>query len=99
MVCGYDIFHKKRCKSMLAFNATINITATRQWQTSVMQEEGNEIASGLEEIVSEALQAFKTQNKRYPERLVVYRDGVSDSQKPVVPKSELSQIKQAFARD
>ena len=53
MICGYDVWRKKRVKSVLAFNATMNKQATRYWQTSIEQED--EIASGLEEILDQAL--------------------------------------------
>jgi aubergine len=29
MICGYDVFHKKRAQSILAFNATVDQEGTR----------------------------------------------------------------------
>jgi aubergine-like protein len=46
--------------------------------------------------MSDALQEFKNVNKRYPNKVIIYRDGVGQSQQSAVLTHELPQIQQAF---
>ena len=80
-VIGYDVFHAKRKKSQLAFNSTVDRGFTRYWHTSIQQDEMQEIATQLQQVVVKSLEAFKTHNNVYPKQLVIFRDGVGDSQK------------------
>lgn len=43
----------------------------------------------LEELASEALTEFKKKNGYYPENVIIYRDGVGDSQRKAVLLYEL----------
>ena len=45
-----------------------------------------------------ALNEFKQQNGLFPQKIIVYRDGVSDGQKRVVLNQELCQIKSAIEK-
>lgn len=58
--------------------------------------ENVEIASHLTQIIQEMIEQFHKINKVYPEKLVFYRDGVGESQKSVVMKSEIEQIDAAL---
>lgn len=98
MVCGMDIFHKQGTgsKSILAFTASLNQTVTRYWSSAKVQDEGQEISNTLQQIVSEALTEFKAKNGVFPMQMVIYRDGVGDSQQKAVLLYELPQIKLAI---
>ena len=61
-----------------------------------MQEEGQEISNTLQELTSEALNVFKEKNGCYPHNIVIYRDGVGESQQKAVLLFELPQIKKAI---
>ena len=67
MIVGYDIFHKRGHNSQLALCATVSRTGTKYWSKSVEQiQEAQEIVTQLDDIVSEALEAFKAHNGIYP---------------------------------
>jgi len=65
----------------------------------VEQDEMQEIAKQLEQVMVDALAAFKSANGIFPAQLIFIRDGVGDSQKQIVVTDELNQIKAALARD
>ena len=50
----------------------------------------------MQQIVSEALTEFKNKNGTYPHQMVIYRDGVGDSQQKAVLLYELPQVKLAI---
>lgn len=54
----------------------------------------------MKEMVKERLQAYKAKNKeRYPDNIMYYRDGVSDSQYASVKRDELTAIRDAYAEE
>ncbi|CDW90249.1 macronuclear development protein 1 [Stylonychia lemnae] len=97
MIVGYDIHHKKRQKSLLAICVTINQQANRYW-SKVYEQSGemDEIVKGLDKVFIEAMEAFKLHNKVYPQQIIIYRDGVGESQKKVVISQEIDQIQKAL---
>ena len=78
MVCGYDVFHKAKSNSYLAFCGTVNRSFNRYWSSYIQQREYQEIAEQLQNVMSEALDGFKKLNGIYPKQLVFYRDGVGE---------------------
>ena len=91
MVCGIDVYHKvgNGAKSILAFTASMNKRATQFWSGAKIQDEGQEIGNSLEELMAQALTEFKKKNTVFPANVVVYRDGVGDSQRKAVLLYEL----------
>jgi hypothetical protein len=68
MVIGYDIHHKKRQKSTLAFNATMDRNFCRYWSRSFEEEEGQEFGTKLESTLLAAMEAFaKSNNGTFPQ--------------------------------
>lgn len=54
----------------------------------------------MKEMVIERLQAYKAKNEeRYPDNIMYYRDGVSDSQYASVKRDELTAIRNAYAEE
>jgi aubergine-like protein len=98
MICGMDTFHKQGTgsKSILAFTASLNKEVTNYYSSAKIQDEGQELSNTLQKIVSEALTAFKNKNGVYPMQVVIYRDGVGDSQQRAVLMYELPQVKEAI---
>ena len=83
MVCGMDVYHNtgKNSKSILAFCASVNDRATQYWSCVKVQENiGEELSNTLEEIMNEALIEFKKKNGKFPNKIIIYRDGVGNSQ-------------------
>ena len=66
MVVGYDVFHKPKANSYLAFCATVNRNFNQYWSSYIQQREYQEIAEKLQSVMVEALEAFKTSNGVYP---------------------------------
>lgn len=83
MICGMDVFHSTALgkKSVFALTASVNPTATKYWSTSVIQDElGQEAIHSLCNGMTKACEAFKTNNQKFPERIIFYRDGVGEGQ-------------------
>ena len=55
MVIGYDVHHKKRTKSVMAFNATMDRDYCRYWSRSCEQEENQEYCTNLQQTITEAI--------------------------------------------
>jgi len=98
MVVGIDVFHKTAMKkdSLLAFCATVNRHFSRYWSTIDVHPPGEEIGKGIQTAVTNSLKAFKDINKRFPSRIIVYRDGVSDSQRKTIEEIEVKAFYRAF---
>jgi len=95
MVCGLDVFHQTSMgkKSVLGFCASVDKTSTKFFSKSLVQEVGQEIGQEFEGIVKQACLKFKDVNGTLPGRVIVYRDGVSDSQISAVCAYEIQQLK------
>jgi len=81
MICGMDAFHetKTNCQSVIGFVSTYNRSATKYWSKAVVQPEiGQEMCLSLKMLMSKALSQFRQMNGTYPERVVLYRDGVGE---------------------
>jgi len=100
MICGLDVFHATNLgkKSVLALSASMNNSATTYWSTSVVQDDvGQEASNTLCNGMTNACEAFKRINGKYPARIIFYRDGVGEGQVEGVCRAEISQIKQAVS--
>lgn len=89
MIVGYDVFHKMKAKSYLAYCATINRNFTKYWSDYKQQAEYQEIADQLQNVVEQSVDAFKASNGIYPKQMIFYRDGVGEGQKIAIMKNEL----------
>ncbi|KAI0313100.1 Piwi-domain-containing protein [Amylostereum chailletii] len=63
-----------------------------------LQKSKQEGIAELADMMIERLQAFKRRSKSLPERIMVFRDGVSEGQYDKVLREELPQIFEAFKR-
>lgn len=99
MVVGIDVFHQTSMKknSLLAYCATVNKHFSRYWSTINLHAPGEEIGQGIQTAVKDSLLDFKETNKGiFPSRIIVYRDGVSDSQKKTLKEIEIKAFLRAF---
>ena len=102
MVCGLDAYHdgEDGLLSVLGFVASYNRTCTKYWSSSQMtQRPGDEIATGLQGMVVQALNHFREANGSLPDRVIIYRDGVDrgDPQMQAMKEVEVEQLKKACA--
>ena len=102
MVIGIDVFHDTvlRAKSVLGFVASIHPAFINYYNTTRIHERsGQEIAGHVGDCLREALLAFHkaTQNRFMPEVIIVYRDGVADSQIEAAKNFEVNSMKATIA--
>lgn len=99
MICGIDTYHDsaKKHGSVCAFIATCNATHTKYFSRATLQETHQELSSNLSITVKSACEHYKRVNGFFPEKLIIYRDGVSDGQLSLVKEHEIPQIEKAFA--
>lgn len=100
MICGIDTYHEAGHKGITVggFVASLNSEFTHWWSKPTIQEKREELVNGLIASMEAALTAFKSHNGYYPDRVIMFRDGVGDGQLPFVQTYEVPQIKQAFKR-
>jgi aubergine-like protein len=98
MVIGMDVCHRvgKSRKSVLGFVASLDKYIGKFYCNSVSQGEKQEIAFSIEKLFQEAMQQFKSKNGVAPERIIVYRDAVSEGQSEVTLRTEVPQLEQAI---
>lgn len=99
MICGIDTYHDSERKkaSVCAFIATYNQEKTRFFSRATIQETHQELSNNLTITVKSACEFYKKQNGAYPDKIIVYRDGVGDGQLKAVVDYEIPQIQKAFA--
>ncbi|KAJ3607294.1 hypothetical protein NHX12_025604 [Muraenolepis orangiensis] len=98
MVIGVDVHHdpNKKNQSVMGFVASLNSLLTQWYSRVSFQGPHEEIINGFQVCLLAALQKFYEVNHNLPEKIVVYRDGVSDSQLKVVTAHEVPQILKSF---
>ncbi|KAJ8285884.1 hypothetical protein GJAV_G00032070 [Gymnothorax javanicus] len=98
MVIGVDVHHdtSKKNRSVMGFVASLNSALTRWYSRVTFQMPNEEIIHGFRVCLLAALQKYYELNHTFPEKIVVYRDGVSDGQLPTVEKFEIPQLLKCF---
>jgi len=99
MVVGFDVYHDSltKGKSIGGFVASTNKYLTRYYSKITSQTSHHEICSQLKASMTGALRKYNEINSTFPDRIIVYRDGVGDGQLREVYEHELPQYKSAFA--
>eukprot|EP01034_Spumella_vulgaris_P035704 gene35704-44031_t len=104
MLMGIDVSHPDfssglmtNRKSVAAVVASIDRSATKYVAHISAQSSGVEMVAALTDATKAHLDKFKQVNGCYPEHIVVFRDGVSDSQFDAVLASELPALHDALA--
>ncbi|XP_050023605.1 piwi-like protein 1 [Dermacentor andersoni] len=95
MVIGYDTYHDagSRNRSAGAFVASMNRTFTRWYSRVSFHASHQELGSTLALHLQDALRKYAQVNDgASPERIIFFRDGVSDGQIPQVREWEIDQI-------
>ncbi|KAG7489427.1 piwi 2 [Solea senegalensis] len=98
MVVGVDVHHdtSKKHQSVMGFVASVNSSLTRWYSRVTFQTPTEELISGFRVCLLAALQKYHEVNHNLPEKIVVYRDGVSDGQLKVVEQHEIPQLIKCF---
>ena len=84
---------KNRGKSVLGFCATLDTSLSQYYSnTAIQPHSGQEVAYSLNVLFLQALQKFHQFRGQLPEKIVVFRDGVSESQFDAVRNLEVRSI-------
>lgn len=97
MICGIDTYHDagNKSNSISAFVASQNRAYTRWYSRAVVQSKKEEFINGLCASLKFALDAYKKLNGCYPDRIIIFRDGVSDGQLKICSEYEIPQMREA----
>ncbi|KAM4577681.1 LOW QUALITY PROTEIN: piwi-like protein 2 [Odontesthes bonariensis] len=98
MVIGVDVHHdtSKSHQSVMGFVASVNSSLTRWYSRVTFQAPNEELINGFIVCLLAALQKYYEVNHNLPEKIVVYRDGVSDGQLKMVEQYEIPQLIKCF---
>lgn len=98
MVVGIDVYHDKTRKSgsVAGVVASLNDSLSRYFSRAVFQGEGQEIMDALKTAFVDCLIKYWEVNHRWPQHIVVFRDGVGDGQLEVAEKHEAEQFIRTF---
>jgi aubergine-like protein len=98
MIVGIDVYHKieKGYKSIAGFVSSLNVEQTRWYSKVCFQMVGQELADTLKTAFAASLRKYKEVNNFLPEKIFVFRDGVSEGQLPMVNEHEVSQLRSCF---
>jgi len=79
MVVGMDVCHGGK-NSIVGFVATTNDTCTSFYQDIICQAKGQEIVTeDLDRVYRNALNEFNQVNGAFPEKIMIFRDGVGEA--------------------
>ncbi|CAK9832967.1 Piwi-like protein Ago3 [Anthophora retusa] len=100
MICGIDVYHagvgQSTKGSVAGFVASLDKLLTT-WHSKVcLQGKHQELVDMLQICLISSIKAYYKHNKRYPDRIIVYRDGVGDGQIDTVIKYEVKQFLATF---
>ncbi|KAF7762168.1 hypothetical protein Agabi119p4_8761 [Agaricus bisporus var. burnettii] len=100
MVVGIDVTHPgvmaiKGTPSIAAVVASVDRDCVQFPASLRRQESRKEMVTDLKEMMIERLNAFHSKSGRYPERILIYRDGVSEGQFASVIEEELPAVVEA----
>ena len=111
MVVGIDVYtdtSEKTKRTVTAFvssmnanvtvpgDANINVGCTRWFSRCMMETTVQKYSDWLHIMMAGALNKYREKNNSLPDRIFVYRDGVSDSQFDLLKTIEIEPMKEAF---
>ncbi|ORZ05957.1 Piwi domain-domain-containing protein [Lobosporangium transversale] len=98
MILGADVTHPapgENKPSVVAVVGSMDHNAFRYAGRLKVQESRVEVIEGLKFLVYHLLVAFKDRNRVYPQRILFYRDGVSEGQYEQVMRTEVQAVREA----
>jgi len=106
MIIGVDVSHDKKQAgaygktipgSTIGFCASYDRNFTKFFSLKAHQGSNEEYVKCSASLLEQALNHYSRVNKRYPKSVIVFRDGVGDSQLDVFVNREISEYSKAFA--
>ncbi|KAJ7021433.1 argonaute-like protein [Mycena alexandri] len=108
MMVGIDVSHpsptsREGAPSIAAVVASVDdnfvqFPASLRIQRPDPNRESKEMLSELRDMIIERLLLYENKNKVLPQRIIVFRDGVSEGQFDIVVREEKAQILEAFVK-
>lgn len=102
MVCGIDVYHpgigQGRRGSVAGFVASMDKLLTSWYSKICLQGPNQELVDLLQICFIASINAYKKHNGSYPNRIIVYRDGVGDGQIDTIRNYEVKQLLSTIAR-
>jgi aubergine-like protein len=93
MIVGADVFHKSMHESVTSVVSTYDKDFTSYYsQTSVQKRKGDDTLYNIAESVKNAARRYVKENKAPPNLIVVFRDGVGQSQIDSVREKEVQTL-------
>lgn len=101
MIVGIDVYHKseKKYNSITGFVSSLNHDQTRWYSKVCFQMVGQELTDTLKIAFMQSLKKYQEVNNFLPDKIFIYRDGVSEGQLSHVADHEVAQLRSCFASD
>ncbi|XP_015367176.1 PREDICTED: protein argonaute-3-like [Diuraphis noxia] len=99
MIVGIDVYHEKgkQMSSVVGFVASMDKTFTEWYSVAAMQRSTHqELMKSVQDAFHKVVIQFKAKNGLLPEKIIIYRDGVSDGDLKQVEEIELSDLIESF---
>lgn len=105
MIIGIDVIHMvgRNKHSLVGFTATLDRYMSKYFVSSTSKPNPKkkklvDITFELEPLFQKAILRFKEENKVAPQRIVVYRDSISEGQNEILLRKEVPQLAQAISK-
>jgi len=103
MLVGIDVTHPSPGSGSTAPSVAGVVANTdrylAQWPASIRRQEGRkEMVTDIGDMIGERLELWRKKNQRLPNKVIVYRDGVSEGQFQLVLDQELPGFHAAFKK-
>ena len=94
MFAGVDVYHdpNRQGKSCVAVVASVNAACSKWYSKVAFQSTSEEVVHTLQASLLAAMNKFKENTGKAPDRIFLFRDGVGDGQLPVVAGFEVPQL-------
>ena len=98
MVVGVDVFHdpSRRLPSIAGIVSSTNSAMSRWYSSTVFQAAHQELIDALKPAFVRAIKQYYQANHAWPTKIIVFRDGVGDSQLSILAKYEAQQFSDTF---
>lgn len=97
MVVGIDSYTKNvgsKALPVYAMVATINNTFSTYWSNSVFGDGALKVEDFIASNLLTALEKFKKDNTIFPKNVIIFREGISEGQRPTVKNTEVAKVRE-----
>ncbi|XP_018335086.1 piwi-like protein Ago3 [Agrilus planipennis] len=96
MVIGIDVYHSQGNKSVCGFVGSLNENFTRWFSITIFQE--RELGNQLKVAFAKLLERFHEINGTFPQKIIIFRDGVGDGQLAHCRDYEVAQFEECLKK-